>query len=84
MLNFWALNRTKVQDMYKCFLEALWFLTGLLVSGQRLVNRCQRPEKELPSLPAAGILAGVPAAELLGPGGMTHRSGMRRAGGVAY
>lgn len=63
--------------------RALWFLTGLLVSGQRLVNRCQRPEKELPSLPAAGILAGVPAAELRGPGGVTYRSGMRRAGGVA-
>lgn len=64
--------------------RALWFLTGLLVLGQCLVNRCQRPKKELPSLPAVGILAGIPAAELPGPGGMTRRSGMRRAGRVAY
>lgn len=60
------------------------FLAGLLVLCQCLVNRCQQPKKALPSLPAVGILSGIPAAQLCWPAGMTHRSGMRGTAGVAH
>jgi len=34
--------------------RVLWFLTGLLVSGQYLVNRCQRPKKRSPVFASGG------------------------------
>lgn len=40
-------------------------------------------QKSAPHMPAAGILAGMSAAGFSGSGGMTHRSAMRRAAGLA-